>query len=301
MNPTKAYRERSDFNEQHDLSPSIGKTANETVIHWYLYIKKWKAIFLLFLLIGLAFGIIQFRAFKPVYNTYLLATSQYLSNEQVQNIIESLQEHINNGDYEVVAERLNMTPEQTSEIISLRCQFANRNSDKKMFRMNMDIASNDQYALYQQKIFDYMERLPYVRKKVRLEKELTENILGNVKEMYFKLDNMENLINSSIQIINEEADTEGKKIVSESMVRLASIVEQKLGLKKRQFELESQLLNNSNFEIVRGFEKFNKPTEMSVFSIFLAPVLLALLFAAGLTWLLELRAEVKRRTRLRVK
>lgn len=105
---------------------AIGQFGKTILINLGLALLKFRAVtrtyiwlLLACLLIGVAIGYLRFRSFQPYYTSDLLFDAPYYTENILFNVTGELNQLIQKSDYAALAEKLQLTPEQANNILSI--------------------------------------------------------------------------------------------------------------------------------------------------------------------------------------
>ncbi len=152
----------------------------------YLTLKKrkWTVIVttLVFLIIGLIYSLLA----VPRYESKFLVSARGIevSSEEVKQAVENLNDLIKNGDFERVADELNLSKKEVAEITEIRVERSRRSSDSKNFPISVEVTDPELIGKLSKGIPQFLNGLPSVReslesKRMKLkeqEKALEESI-----------------------------------------------------------------------------------------------------------------------------
>ena len=167
----------------------------------------------------------------------------------------------------------------------------NKRDEVNIFKIRVLVKDTKILPNLENGIVSYLEKNPYVKKRIELRKLSIESQLDYVRN---ELKEMENL---------KEKVIAGQGILRDSQNNLVmfdpvSIYEQSLNLFKQELELQDNSKLIDNFQVMQPFTVFNRPVGPKLINALFIGILLSLIGCTVLVFVLELNRIIKKGKKL---
>ncbi len=217
---------------------------------------------------------------SPVYSSKLVAYSNNLTSERVQEIFEDFNSLIIEKSFKKLGENFELTEEQASQIIGFKVTLTNKlivdevtEDLNKLFLFSLEVetANTDLFQILEKKLPGVFERNSYVTKKQdAFYSALTANITAIEEEIRY-LRSLKESIKSSID--------KGNLSTSLATIDLSSISKEIINFEEKKQYASSQIsLNKNDLTIVKEFHPSIKKIRPKLGRSLASGVLLAEVF-----------------------
>ena len=262
----------------------------------YVAVKKNLKLIIIIVVMGIILGVLYYMNKKPIYKSYMVASSKVLKVEHIKLLIENLQLHLKNSDWDLLEKLLNLKKVHIQEIAGIEI-IENRIDEKKnennVFYLEMNLKSNAKIETYQAGIIHYIENNTYVKKRIELEKKKHENLLEDIKVEEEKLDSIRKRINDKFLAINQTDNYQANNIFIQD---LAELNLQKLMLRERKYNTEKLLALVENLQVIQNFQPYNNPSSIGFLGVLIFSIGISLLVSLVLILFLEVSILVRKRS-----
>ena len=177
----------------------------------YLILKKrWKSVFLTFLLF-LLIAIGYILTAKPVYSTefYIKIPSVYvkegnslkkeniLTVEETSSLIKKLQDKLKEENYSDLSKALNLSESKIKKIKDINPEKLRNN--KEIIKIRIETNQSNLIPVISSKILDYLNNYPYIKEKLKLEKEKLAQLINISQSELENMKKTKDLILKNIQ------------------------------------------------------------------------------------------------------
>ena len=177
----------------------------------YLILKKrWKSVFLtflLFLLVAIGYVLIA----KPVYSTefYIKIPSVYvkegnslkkeniLTVEETSSLIKKLQDKLKEENYTELSKTLDLPESNIRKIKDIKPEKLRNN--KEIIKVHIETNQSNLIPVISSKILDYLNNYPYIKEKLRIEKEKLAQLINISQSELENMKKTKDLILKNIQ------------------------------------------------------------------------------------------------------
>jgi|ERR1043165_9053232 hypothetical protein len=219
-----------------------------------LFFKKYKWIFLVAFLLGLATGIVSYKKLPNVYKSRLVLQSFTLSNPNFIQIIDNWNSLLKKGEHKSLAEAFNCSEKTLSEVKQIKASEV-----QKIFTQNnpngiyIDVFIRDNALLpeLQNGIIYGLENNEYVKQQLGVKRENLRQLIKQVSIEITKLDSTKNKVERII------GSRQGGS--SSLMIDVSGLHGQLIGLNEKLLSLQQDLKFTSAVQVLQSFSKFSKP------------------------------------------
>lgn len=254
----------------------------------------------IFLILGIGLGISGYFAFKPTFQTKMIASSTVINYPAIAGIINTLNDLVKEANYEELSSRLKLTSddiksikeisceniigEEIEEINNVRSKRVDEYSEQEQFIINVKLTNTRIISTLQKSVVDYIENNPYIKNKIKIEKEIIQRELENIDNDLKYNDSIR------LMVIAKMRSGENQNI----KIDLGDFDTQQVELYERQSTLQKELELLKNIQIIEPFTKFQKPTSFDIPKSIVAGVTGGLFLWIMTLMLLELNKAVKK-------
>lgn len=243
-------------------------------------IKRRIALLIIFSLLGLIIGYSIFKLKKPIFSSSMTISSTILTAANTTTIIETLQSLVDEGNHELLSQRLAMSLEQVIQIKQISVDFerdVDASEDYYIYDIQVSVTNNQILDTLQNHLIYFLETNPFVKKRVDLKKE-------NLHSMILKLRNEITEIDSLKDVVGVFATQSRSNVVIMDPV---NIYKEGVNLYQKELELRAELLLVDNFQIIEGFTAFNVPSSPTPMMIYFG-LLIGFFLGLFLIFILEI-------------
>lgn len=253
----------------------------ELTIKIYGFFKKRILLIILCFVLSAIIGLVlSFISLEPRYQSAMIISSRSLTASEVAGIIKTLDELAEEENEKEIAKLTGIPEKLASKIYKIEAM-PNREYQKnieKDFRKDSTIAiklettEKDNWQIYQKGIVNYLENIPYVKKKTALYKEGQEELLKNVQKEIKHLDSLKRIVEASV--------TGKTQLILNSTSNFYSEI---IKLYETENLIKNNLTSPNDIEVIKDFTNYKKPKKFSlrytVFLFGLVGVVLGILWA----------------------
>lgn len=208
---------------------------------------------------GLALGYGLKKLSRPYYNSSMTLVLANIRNEFIEDQLNKLSELIQDGNFEAVAERMDITPQAASQIREMN--FTNLDQDRieedsvltgSPFRIELSIYNPQLFNELEPALTEYLENNRYFARQKRIRQRQVESMINKLKGEINSIDSLKTNVSEPRGPVN--GFVYGQPIDPTNLYR------ESISMYKEQVDLEAYLEKLANVEIVTGFIPRVKPT-----------------------------------------
>lgn len=225
--------------------------------------------------IGIIIGVASYKLRKPIYSSSLTMNSYILSNRYCADLITTLDQLALEKNYEVLADRLNISVNQASKISRIEY----RNFDLKFsdigtfaleddsievdvpFKVLVEVLDNSVLDTLETGLVNVFENNSYAKKRKILKKKYLTEMSDKYGLQIGELDTLKRTIEGAL--VQKNA-SQGIVFMQQSIDPLNTYREV-IALYQQQSALDEQVDLVSSVEIIEGFTHFKKPSKPRLF------------------------------------
>jgi hypothetical protein len=209
----------------------------------YRLLKRNKYIILAFFLLGLVAGIYKSTSSEAYYETKMIAKSP-LSNTEVLNQLQALNELQKNQSYTLLSKELNITEGQAKKIKSLIAE--NTEEDSHLMQVKLEVYDNNLIPKIKEGIIHYLETNSYIKRELKNRMDHYQEYLERISE--------------ALEILREKEDKKNITQASkEILVSDETYSGQIIQLMNKKGNIESNLIQNQPLIVIKDFYKPQNP------------------------------------------
>ncbi|MEO1054482.1 MAG: hypothetical protein AAFX87_27865 [Bacteroidota bacterium] len=223
----------------------------------YNSFKKFKALAIALFFVGLIGGITYYLLTKPRYESKMVVSSEILKEQYCETLINTLNDIIEDGNYELLAERTNVSKEKAFQIKSFELEPIEANfkpdqsSERDIFSIVVTTTDNTILDDLSEGLKLYFENNEFVRVRTELDKQETQKLLSQIEDEIKEIRS----VKDSLSRISNLKQGPNNVILTD----LGSLYEQALNIYQQESELQKNLELVNSIDVIQRFTVFNKP------------------------------------------
>lgn len=247
-------------------------------------LKRNLIIIIIFFCAGLIGGYLHFELQTPAFKSSMILDNTILNLPSGSSLVILLDELIEDGNYEQVSKKLNISIEQSKHLKGIAVENIydkNVKDEIKTFKISINVTNTRIIDNIQKGLIDYLENTPFVKKRIELKK-------GNINaQISFLKDEMKEIE----EIKNEMLEGNFLKDKSNNLLLFdpMSVYQQAIDLFNKELELQRDLQLVENFHVIQGFTTFKKPNYPKLTSSLLTGLLNGLILNFFVLLIIEFR------------
>lgn len=208
-------------------------------------------LLLLFVLMGIALGVLAYFMLPRRYNVRMIADSRLLSSQEVTNLVDSWNELLGDREYTLLSRKLNVPLEVVTSVAALQATSAATSVEganaKDVFAIEAVVFDNDRVDALQKGIIYYLENSPYVQERITAEKRRMNALKNRLQGEIAQLDS----VKLSLQSLIRRGGNASNAFIAEP----GSINAQIVTLYGQLLGIEENLLFMENIQVISGFDR----------------------------------------------
>lgn len=250
-------------------------------------------LFLFILALGLGIGYALYATAKPYYTSSMTLMLANIRNDFIEDQLNKLSTIIGEGNYVVVADRLDIAESTAKQIKEMK--FSNLDQDRiaedsvltgSPFRIELSLYDSRLFDSLEPALTSYLENNRYFSKQKLIKQRQVERMINKLQNEITSIDSIKTTVGAPRGPVN--GFVYGEPLDPTGLYR------ESIALYKEQVELEADLANLDNVEIVTGFVPKIIPSGPSLKKHLLISFLIS--FALGIVVTLSLgRRNISRR------
>lgn len=258
------------------------------------FFKRYRWIFIVSIVLGLAFGFYFYKAITKTYESKMLVHSSVLTNQEEIQITRNWNALLGKKEWPALARELNMDESLLRKVKKIKAEeiqqvFTPVNPHGfTILAVVTDTAVLDEL---QQGLVYGFETSPYVKDRLKFNREALEEMIKKTETEIQKLDSTKNTIQN---IISGKERTSSSLIVDGSSIstRLIEMNEKLIGLKR-------DLRFTNAVQVLQDFQKFSKPSDPNLIPLLVIGLVVFLAFGYILALFLSVNAGLRQRAMTR--
>lgn len=242
--------------------------------------------------LGLGFAYSQLR--KPYYESNLVIESRMLNYPLGNSLITTLQQLIDEGNHSVLEEKLSLEPNQaillkSFEVVELKDAGSLKQIEidpSTMIKIRVQLYKNEVLAQLEKGIINYLEKNPYVRKRVEIKKE---NLQILQKRILNEVEQLDQLKATLYQNMASKADRTNITVIDP-----ANVFKELIELYETELDTRSQLELINNIQVIESFTAFKRPIKPSKIWSMLVGGLAGFLIISLILFFVEVRRYLRK-------
>ena len=180
------------------------------------------------------------------------------------------------------------------ELVAVRDKLIKKNA---MFRISIEVFSNELLNNMQAGLIHYLENNDYVERRMLVEEENLKSLKGKLQEERAKLDGLKTLIAESFSQQAESGRTGSNNVIlgsAENATDPLNVYREDIQIYKEELAINKRLALLDNVEVIKSFTAFKKPANLSFILVILYSGLIGLAAAYIIVLLLEANKALNR-------
>jgi len=242
-----------------------------------------------FFVVGTLLGSVYGMFGTKVYESKMMVTSDILTESYSEKLAENLKALIKDGNLALLSSRLNLTPEDSKSVGSIKIESAlkdkpSKEDEKKWFVITVEILDQEILSKLEKGIVSYLENNEYVKVRVEQKRNLNKELIKKTDEEIQSLESFKNKIYDG----NFFENNKGNVMFDPTVVNMRII---ELNKDKLKYQNDLEIVNS--VQIVEGFTKFLKPIKPNKAISLAAGASLGLFFVAILIAFKSIRKVIR--------
>ena len=255
-----------------------------------LFFKKYKWVFLIAIVLGIALGLFTYRSLPRIYKSRLVLHSNILTNEEEIQIINNWNELLKKKEYNILAATLHCREEIFYSIQQMKAEEIQKvfsPTNPNGFFIDVNVKENNILDELQAGIINGLENVGYVKERLAFKRADLKNLIEKSTQEIKNLDSTKYIIENIIR---------GKgKSSSSLIVDGFTINKQLLDMNEKLLSYKTELKFTNAVQILQSFSKFKKPVGARL----IVWLILGLLVSLSLAYIYALISSVNERLRYR--
>ncbi len=247
-------------------------------------------LIIVFVFIGLLVSTFLYINADRTYKSGMILSTGMLSVENGGSLIKTMDQLIQQGNDKQIARLLELPHETIEKLISMTVATETQENVGELraniFKIEVTVLDNDILPLLENGIINYLEKNPYVRKRIEIKKGNLEALIKHVHQERLEIDSVrQNLTGSMV------AKGDGLNVI---MIDPANMYAGSIAMFEKELELRRELMLIDNIQVIEGFTVFEKPVT-PLFRLLLAGPVIGLLLAVLIIMIKEINKYMKKK------
>ena len=227
----------------------------ELLVKIVLVTKRNLLSIMVFFLVGTGLGYAYASLAPKIYQSKMLVSSDILTESYSEKLIESLQNLIQEGNYDLLGAKINLSPEETKQIGKLVIESAlkdkpSKEDEKRFFLITVELKDLSLLSKIEQGLLLYLQENDFVKIRVEQRKNYFRELIKKVEEEIQSLEGFKERIYQG----NFFESSKGSVMFDPTNVNSKI-----LDLNKEKINLQNGLELVSSVQLVEGFTRYEKP------------------------------------------
>jgi len=240
--------------------------------------------------IGVIFGISGYFSFKSTYTTQMVAKSRWLTNVEVQALIQILNDLIEDENYEILTKKLKQSDKEIfKDVRSIEAISVWEMNDLQIpdfvrdsiFVVKLDIYDTKIVDSLEKGILHHLQNNDFVKTRVENYKKAKNEEIQKIEEEINELDSLQELINEAVAKNNQGFMVSPGEIYTEGIELYQSLL-----------QAREDLQYADEFQIIEPFYIPQKPSSFNLIKSAIVGILSGVVLWVFLVIFLELRKVV---------
>ncbi len=205
--------------------------------------------------IGLAFII------PPYYKVRMSISSSYVSGFFLEQYIYNLQFAIDDKNYALLGQKLNLSEEKAEYVKSIQPYYFNTINEyndtiysESFYFITAHIYNKEFIGDFQEGLMDYLKNNPFVKSKSETKKDRYTKIIARIEEDIQAIDSLLVKINKNIG-----ASTSNQTLILGDPINPTELLSEKDRLYNQLLKYNGELANIDDIKLIQSFDKIIKP------------------------------------------
>ncbi len=259
-----------------------------------LFFKKYRWVFIIAIILGIAAGILKHRAATKVYKSRMIVHSFLLTNQEEIGIISNWNELLKKGEHATLAALFNCsetTLQHLKQIKAEELQKVFTPTNPNGFQIEVTVTNNSVLNEVQNGIVYGFENTPFVREKMMVRRANLAELIAITGTEIQKLDSTKRNVENMIRGNGRSSST--------IIVDAAGINRQVVEMNEKLLNLRQELKFANAVQVLQNFSAFSKPTGPRLIVSLFFGLLVFLSIAYIYALISSVNEKLKSRSRLR--
>lgn len=247
-----------------------------SLIVWVLnFVKRYFILIVVFIVLGISAGLIDFYFGRNYYNTKFIASSPVINNQIVYELVEPIKYYINHEMYDSVAHKLSLTEDAAKDIRKISID----TSLNQAVVIDMELYKKDNTELIKTGLINYINGIPYVISSIEGKRAELDKYLKDLNKEISELNELQSAVLQSI---------EGNKA---NNITVDGMFNEMMLLYDRKLLLQAEYNSLQSFKVINNNMIFDE--ENSLIKSLLLFSAIGFLFGVVVSSILDVRRKVK--------
>ena len=260
------------------MKPNQVTDSLELMLSIYVFIKKYVIILLIFIVLGGAYGIYDYKTHKTIFTKEILIYSDDISYILLKQFSISLDNKLRSGNYRQIAEEMSLDESITRKIINIKTDSVVLKS--KVYALTLfSLKDTSGTSGFSKNYISYLTSVPYIQEKIEAKKNQSKKILEKIDQKLNELEALQDKIN--------------QKNVSAIAIIPGNSYQEYIDLYSKKMELEEKINQKNDIEIIRESTTASGPRFGMIFSIIIYTVIFFVI-SLVIGFFIELLSKIRR-------
>lgn len=299
-------------------------------IHGLLAVKRaskaYRLLILATIILFIGLGVFWRLSGRAYFSSSMVIESEYYDRDLMEGAIGELNSLAQQGAYGSLAGKLNISEDEAENLRSLQLEVILSEDDKMlldaylqslqeskmsvdelvavrdklikknaMFRISIEVFSNDLLENIQAGLLHYLGSNGYVERRMLVEEENLRSLKGKLQDERAKLDGLKIMIAESFSQQAESSRTGSNNVIlGENTTDPLNVYREDIQIYKEELAINKRLALLDNVEVIKSFTAFKKPANLSLLKVIVYSGLIGLVAAYIIVLLLEANKALNR-------
>jgi len=232
----------------------------------------------LFFVIGCALGATYFMTAQKQYLSKMIISSNILTNTYAKVLFDNVNDHLRDHDYKIVADALQITEDQTRQVVSLEIETlikteGNSTKDSDRYLITAHVYDKQVLPNLQQGVIKYLENNEFVKVRVKQQRNFLKQMLSSIDQ------ELKELQQFKADLYNGKFFSSAKgNVMFDPTVVNSKVIE----LTQKKVEYENGLELSNSVQTIEGFTPFKRVDKPRLATSLIAGSIIGLFAVAGL-------------------
>jgi hypothetical protein len=253
------------------------------------FLKKNSKVFILFLLLGLIIGSLSFYLLPRVYKVNMLADSRILNGEEVIAIVDSWQDLLKKGEYNLLSRKFNISVKEVESIKTIEAETNKRiarDQERNAFLIKLEVFDNSSLDSLQSGIIYALKNSDYIRRRIETQRENLELLKSKINNEIAELDSIKL---SMHKLLRTGGNSANPFLTDPSSVNLHIV-----SLYEKQLKIAEEIKFLEEIQVIEGFTRVEKADKPKLIICLLSGIFIGLVSAIIYILIQAIRGNLKR-------
>ena len=213
--------------------------------------------FIVAFILGTGLGLCYYQFVPKTYESKMMVISDILPNAFCEPLSETLNSLIIDGNHQLLADKLGLTPEEASQIGKIQIEAIKSEKDKKdvkegfTFVITVKVDNNNLLPKLQEGVLNYLRNNEYIKVKSRQNKIMDQALID---KMVIEINSLDSL-KKNLLLGHPVSRSTPQTILMDP----ASISSEIVKLSNEKYELINKLELVNSIQLVEGFTAYENP------------------------------------------